>query len=61
MAAPSRPPNFKAYGVDRKCYGCGRKLTADEPGGRWFTGFPTRGVFGRCCFTLAPYPLKEAA
>ncbi len=63
VAEPSRPPNFKAFGVDRKCYGCGRKLTATEPGGRWFTSIPHRAVFGACCFQLvtAYQPLEEAA
>lgn len=51
MAEPSRPPNFKQYGVERRCYGCGRKLTAQEP--RWFTGIPKRAVYGLCCFKAA--------
>ncbi len=59
MAAPSRPPNFKNYGVDRKCYGCGAKLTAQDT--RWFVGLPVRAVYGMCCWTLAARILEEAA
>jgi len=36
MAEPSRPPSFKAYQVRRECYGCGRKLRADDC--LWFAG-----------------------
>ncbi len=63
MAEASRPPNFKAYGVDRKCYGCGRKLTATEAGGRWFTSIPYAAVFGACCFdrVVTYQPFQEAA
>jgi hypothetical protein len=46
MAEPSRPPNFKTYGLEPFCAGCGRKLNAKEP--RWFQGLPTPSVRGWC-------------
>lgn len=51
MAEPSRPPNFKQYGVEHRCYGCGRHLTATEP--RWFMSIPFHAVYGHCCFQVA--------
>lgn len=51
MADPSRPPTFAQYGVDRRCYGCGRKLTSKDV--RWFTGIPKHAVYGQCCFHRA--------
>ena len=63
MAAPSRPPNFRQYAVDRRCYGCQRKLVAKNETALWFTGWPYAAVFASCCFHMAAtyQPLKEAA
>ena len=47
MAAPSRPPTFKAFGLRPYCSGCGRRLTPTEP--LWFQGHPFRAVWGWCC------------
>ncbi len=63
VAEPSRPPNFRQYAVDRRCYGCQRKLVAKDEPAMWFTGHPYAAVFGACCFAIAPVykPLEAAA
>lgn len=48
MAAPSEKVTFKSYGVQPKCYGCGRRLLLADA--RWFVGIPRRAVYGDCCF-----------
>ncbi len=57
MAAPSRPPTFKAYGVDRRCSNCGSKLTVKDT--RWFQGYPFRAVYGLCCWSIAAHITEE--
>lgn len=53
MAAPSRPPTFKAHGVKPVCAGCGRKLTYLES--LWFVSLPFPAVYGfSCCADKAP-------
>ena len=47
MAAPSRPPTFKAYACKPVCLGCGRKLSYDEP--VWFVGWVGAFCFERAC------------
>lgn len=54
MAAPSRPPNFRAYSVKPVCAGCGRKLVAKNEMALWFVGHPVAAVYGPECFHLAP-------
>ena len=49
MAAGSQKPTFKDYQVERRCYGCGRKIVAAHEPMLLFTGYPRRGVFGACC------------
>ncbi len=53
MAAPSRPPNFRQYGLKPVCAGCGRKLVAKNEMAMWFVGYPTPAVYGKECFGLA--------
>jgi len=69
MAEPSRSPSFKAYGVERRCYGCGRPLTPHDA-----ADFQTviryvnnrgiedhRAVYGTCCFArpARPTPVEQ--
>ena len=58
-AAPSEPVSFKKMRVERRCYGCQRKVTLAEP--LWFVGGEVPGVFGRECFHLAAaWPLTPS-
>jgi hypothetical protein len=50
MAAPSRPPTFKQYGVKPSCNGCGRRLRADE--NLWFQAHPVPAVWGFSCCAI---------
>jgi len=49
MAAGSQKPTFKDYQVERRCYGCGRKIVAAHEPMLLFTGYPRRGVYASCC------------
>jgi hypothetical protein len=58
MADGSHPPTFKGYGVERRCYGCGRKLGADDAADfrttiRYVANrglVHSRAVYGTCCY-----------
>jgi len=52
LAKGSHPPTFAQYGVERRCYGCGRKLKATEP--LWFEGGPKPAVYGWRCNESTP-------
>ncbi len=53
MPEGSRKPTFKDYNVAPVCSGCGRKLVAKNEPCMAFTGFPSRAVYGYCCWTEA--------
>ena len=55
VAKGSQAASWKQYpGLERRCYGCGRKLKLNEPGGLWFREYPTLAVYGfACCLDQA--------